>query len=342
MKANRTQVEQALDRADPAIRLYLLHGPDEAASRALAKRLGKALGDDAERIDLTGLALKADPARLADEAAAIALFGGPRYILIDPAGDEMIESAEALIQLAAAGNPVIAIAGTLRKDSKLLKLATAEKAALALASYPPEGREADRLAINMGQEHGLRMRPEIAHRLALASGQDRAVLAQELAKFADFLDATPDAPRDLEHDAVDLLGADSEDADVGTLVQLTLAGDAAGADAELARLAGLGTDAIPIVRAFQRQLLQLAELAAVMAEGNSAETAMGGAAGRAIFWKDKDRITRLLARWRPEAIAKALERMAAAGRLAMRSGGPGQIAVAAEINALARHAARLR
>ena len=44
MKAARGSIGRALDQPDPAIRLYLFHGPDEGQSRALGERLLKALG----------------------------------------------------------------------------------------------------------------------------------------------------------------------------------------------------------------------------------------------------------------------------------------------------------
>ncbi|WP_380873125.1 DNA polymerase III subunit delta [Sphingomonas sp. DBB INV C78] len=342
MKATQRQVEQALDRADPATRFYLLHGPDESASRALAKRIAKPLGADAEKIDLAAGSLKADPALLADEAAAISMFGGPRYIWIDPAGDEILDAVDALLALPQAGNPVVAVAGALRKDSKLLKLATASDAAMAYASYVPEGRDADRIAIALGRDHGLQLRPDVARRLAAAAGNDRAVLEQEIAKFAAFLDAAPERPRELDEDAIDALGADSEEGDLTRLVDAALGGDMAATDAELARLIGIGMDAIPIVRAFQRQLLLLTQLRAEVAEGQSIEAVMAGPSGRAVFWKEKDKVARLLVRWSPQALATALGRMAEAGRMVMRSGGPGGIAVESEIMALARAAHRMR
>ena len=104
MKADAAQVARALDKPDPALRLILLYGPDESGSRALASRVDKALGADAERIDLSGSQLKGDPARLADEAASISLFGGARHIRVDPAGDEAIEAVEALLEAPSAGN----------------------------------------------------------------------------------------------------------------------------------------------------------------------------------------------------------------------------------------------
>lgn len=342
MKASLRQIEQALDRPDPAIRFLLLHGPDESASRALARRMGNALGAEAEKIELTAAILRSDPARLADEAAAFSMFGGPRHVSIDPAGDEILDAVDALLALPQAGNPVVAVAGALRKDSKLLKLATASDAVLAFASYAPEGRDADRLASALGLTHGLRISPEVSRRLAVAAGNDRAVLEQELIKFATYLDASPSTPTELSHDTLDILGADADEGDLTHLLHAALSGDITAADGELSRLLGTGTDLVPIVRAFQRQFLLLMQLRAEVEQGQSVDQAMAGPAGRAVFWKEKDRIGRLVARWTGEALAKAAQRMAQAGRDAMRSGSAGGIGVETEILALARAAQRMR
>lgn len=342
MKASLRQIEQALDQPSPAIRFFLLHGPDESASRAFAQRLARALGADAEKIEIAWGTLKTDPARLADEAAAFSMFGGARHILIDPAADEICEAVDALLALPHAGNPVVAVAGSLRKDSKLLKLATASDAAMAFASYAPEGRDADRLAISMGLAEGLRIAPDVARRLAHAAGNDRAVLAQELAKFACYLDADPASPVVLDHDALDMLGADAEEGDLSHLIDATLGGEIAAANDELSRLLNIGVDSVPIVRAFQRQLLLLIPLRAEVEAGHSVEQAMAGPAGRAVFWKEKERTGRLVSRWTSEGLARALERVATAGREVMRSAGPGGIAIQAEILAMAHAAQRLR
>ena len=52
MKANRAQIERALDSATTDIRAFLLYGPDESQSRDLAARIGRRLGPAAERVDL--------------------------------------------------------------------------------------------------------------------------------------------------------------------------------------------------------------------------------------------------------------------------------------------------
>ena len=78
MKATEARLTAALDRPPADLRLYLLHGSDEATAQAHAARLGRALGQGAERVDLDGATLRGDPARLSDEAAAISLFGDGR------------------------------------------------------------------------------------------------------------------------------------------------------------------------------------------------------------------------------------------------------------------------
>jgi DNA polymerase-3 subunit delta len=229
VKANKQQVERALKHPSADIRFILLYGPDEAGSRALAKTLSAAMGKEAERIDISGSELKADPARLADEAASISLFGGARYVWVEPAGDEAMEAASALIEAPVAGNPVVMVAGALKPASKLLKLALAAPCAMAFASYVPDGRDADKLVMDMGREQGLEMRPDVARRIADAAGGNRGIIAQELSKYAAFADAAPERPQHLDHDAVDAVGAASEEGDLSRMVDSVSGGDAAGA-----------------------------------------------------------------------------------------------------------------
>jgi DNA polymerase-3 subunit delta len=205
VKAKRAEMERAL-RSPSNHRFFLLYGPDDSGSNSLTKVAAAGAGPGAERVELTGAELKADPARLADEAASISVFGGARYIVVQPVGDECLAAVEALLQAPAAGNPVLLVAGALKPASKLLKLALAEPLALALASYAPEGQEAERLVSDMARAEGLTVRSDVARRLAEACAGNRAILALELQKFALYLDAAPERPRPLDHDALDSVG----------------------------------------------------------------------------------------------------------------------------------------
>jgi DNA polymerase-3 subunit delta len=340
VKANRPQIEKAL-RAPAETRFFLFHGPDEAGSRALARRLGEALGKDAERVELTGADLKGDPARLADEAASLSLFGGARYILVERAGEESIPAIEALVDAPAAGNPVAVLAGALRPTAKLLKLALAEPRALAFGSYPPEGRDADHMILEMGRARGLIVRPDVATRIAEACGANRDLAGHELDKFALYLDATPDAPRPLEHDVVEALGTDSEGGDLSRLVEAVADGDADLLQAELLRLAGEGVAGIPLIRALLRRMTLLARLRAEVERGNSPSAVMA-AQGKSLFFKEKDAVGPQLARWRSALLAKSIGRLLEAERQVKASGSVGTVAVDEELFAICRQAARLR
>ncbi len=83
------------------------------------------------------------------------MFGGARWILVEPAGDEIVPALEALLEAPAAGNPVAVVAGALKPASKLLKLALAAPDALAFASYVPDARDADRLVAELARAEGL-------------------------------------------------------------------------------------------------------------------------------------------------------------------------------------------
>ena len=339
MKAARGTIQRSVGQPDPSIRIYLFHGPDDAGSRALAERLRASLG--AEKLAMTGAALKADPAVLAAEAGAISLFGGARLIWVEPAGDEAAESAEALLDAPAVESPVVFIAGALRKTSALLKLAEAHAAALSHASYAPEGREADRMVIDLARGEGLRVDPGLAGRIAAACNANQAILAHELAKFALYLGASPENPAELTHDVVDMLGADSGEGDLMRLGDLALAGRAESLFEELDRLALSPGEAIPVVRALQRRLLQLAGLRAQVEQGKSIDAVMTSM-GKALFWKDKGLMQQLLSSWTAERIGQMLERSSALERTVFFSDEPLVAALEEELVTIARAAQRRR
>ncbi len=122
MKLRPEQVAAKLDRPGPDIRLYLFHGPDTAGAMALAARLAKGVGEGAERVDMDGAMLKSRPGLLADEAASMSLFGDARFIRVTGMGEESVEAVTLLLAAERAGNPVAAIAPTVKGTSKLVKL----------------------------------------------------------------------------------------------------------------------------------------------------------------------------------------------------------------------------
>lgn len=340
--AKSDAIARALDRADPAIRCYLLYGPDRSASRALAARMGKALGADAERIDFEPAQLKADPALLADEAASVSLFGGARWIRVEGAGDECLAAVEALLEAPAAGNPVVLVGGALKKDAKIVKRCDGDAAAMVYASWPPAERDASAIAVELGRAEGLRIDSDIARRLVAASGGDRAVLASEIAKLALYVDAAPDRPREVDHLMIDAVGADSGEADLSRFIDAVTSGNEALLADELARLAHEGQTGITLVRALLRRLLPLAAVRADIdggADPSSAAARHGWGGPRS---KEVQALERDARRWPASRIARAIERVSALNRELTNTAGAGTVAADVEFFTIARQAARRR
>lgn len=302
----------ALARPDPAIRLYVLGGEDESGSRAMQADLAKAMGADAERIDFTPAKLKEDPAALADEAASMSLFGGRRWISItifSGGGDELVPAVENLLAAPAAGNPAVVIGGSLTARSKLVKLAEKHDAAIAVISYPPDARDADRLVAAIAAPLGLKPDREVARAIFDATSGDRGLIAREVEKLALYCDADPaGAPKSADLGDWQAIGADLPEEDVGVAVNIVLGGKLGELPALFATLEATGTSAIPLLRALSRRALQLAELRVGVEGGRSAGQVVE-AAGKAIFWKEKDMIAAQLARWDPPRLARLIERL---------------------------------
>ncbi len=338
MKASRATVGRAVDQPAPAVRFYLFHGPDEAQSRALAARLLEGLG--ASKFALAAGSVKADPAALADEAGALSLFGGKRVDLDRARRRRDRRRGRGPAQLASAESPAVAIAGALRKTSGLLKLAESSPLALAFAAYAPEGAEAERMVADVGRRFGLKIGPPVAARLADSCGNDQAIVAQELQKLALFIDASPQAPKELDHDAIDAVGADLAEGDVLHLADLALAGRVGDLAAELALLSR-GADGIPVVRALQRRLLQLAPARARIERGEAPDAVMTSM-GRSLFWKDKPAVARMLSMWDSKRLATIADRAGELERTLLFSAAPDQEALGEELIAIARAAAGRR
>ena len=334
MKTAKGWPGRALERPDPGVRFYLFYGPDEAGSRALALSLLKGLGN-AEKFVVLGNMVKADPATLADEAGAMALFGGPRAIWVEPAGEEIIEGVSALLEANASESAVIALAGALRKTSGLLKLAEAHPGALAHCSYVPEGQAMERVIADLASAAGLRMDGEVARRVAGAAANNQAIIASELEKFALFLGAGPGEVRVLDHDTLDLLSADAAEADWLKLGDLALSGRMDVLLDTLGRMPAGGNDAVPILRALQRRLLMLAPLRARIERGERLDGVMASM-GKALFWKDKQIVGAMLGKWSAGRLAEAATRVAALERQLMLTRTPGDAALGETLVTLAR------
>ena len=338
MKATKANIARAVDQPDAAVRFYLFHGPDEAQSRALATRLLEGLG--AQRFLIAAGVLKSDPASLADEAGALSLFAGKRALWIEPATRDIESAVAGLLEGPDVESPVVAIAGILTKTSGLLKFAEASPLAVAHAAYAPEGKDAERMVTDVGRRFGLKIGSAVAARLADACGNDQAIVSQELQKLALYIDASPHTPKELDHGAIDDVGAVGGESDFQRLGDLALAGDIEALRDELVRLPSGGNEGIPVVRSLQRRLLMLAPARARIERGERIDAVMASL-GRSLFWKDKAKVQQMLQKWSADDLATVADRTGKLERSLIFTSAPEREAFGEELFAIARKARSL-
>jgi DNA polymerase-3 subunit delta len=123
------------------------------------------------------------------------------------------------------------------------------------------------------------------------------------------------------------------------LGDLALAGDLTRLSHEL-DVSAADADPITVLRALQRRLLMLAPIRSNVDRGARPHDAVTSA-GKAVFFKEKELVMRLVSLWDSEALARALERSGALERRLMSADSPplGE-ALEEELVAIARTARR--
>lgn len=342
MKADARSIERAVARPPADLRVLLLYGPDEAGSNALCAKFAAAMGDCATRIDIDSATLKEDPARLADEAASFSMFGDRQWVRVGPAGEEALSGVAAVLDAPQAGNPVVVLAGALKKTSKLLALCLSHPAALAFASYAPEGMRADQLARDMGAALGLKIDADLAHRLVDCCGGDRALLRGELTKLALYHDASPETPVAASHEAFSMLAAEAVDHDVFAVVHATLTGDVDALRSGIARVNIGGGRMAGVLRLIIGRTIRLAAIRAALDRGVDSGRAFA-TGGPPMFDRARKQVEAELARWTASGLSRAVGRLLEAERASrLAVAGSADTVIAQELLMIARQAAKGR
>jgi DNA polymerase-3 subunit delta len=319
MKIESRSIERFLKAPDPAIRAILVYGPDEGLVREraelLARNVVKDLGDPFRVGELTGAMIEDDPARLADEAAAIAFGGGRRVVRARSCGNGTASAFKSLLAAFPGDTLVVVEGGDLDGRSALRKLFDAAENAAALACYAQEGPELARTIRTILQEERVNANDDTLAYLAQRLGADRAVTRSELGKLATYVGAGGEASLE---DARAVIG-DAADIDLDDVLRATTSGDAAALFRALDRLGGEGTSAITVLRAAQRHFTRLHLCAGYVAAGEDSRSAMAKLRPP-VFWKEQNAFQDALRRFPEPLLARVLSALIDA-EIAAKSGG---------------------
>ena len=255
-----SDIEAFLKSPDPAIRLVLFHGSDKGLVRERADRVAKSVvpdpADPFRIARLTGANLADDPARLADEAAAIAMGGGRRVLRITEIGDRQAKALGGFLAAPMGDALLVAEADALPASSTLRKAIEAAKNAVAMPCYPDEEWALEKVIAETLAQFGLAADDAATAYLVDHLGGDRLLTRRELEKLALYAGERGKSQAITLEEAAASVG-DTAGLTYDDLCAAIAGGDRAMADRCVIRLQAEGEAPVAILRIVSRHFQRL-------------------------------------------------------------------------------------
>jgi DNA polymerase-3 subunit delta len=339
---NARDADRLVAEPPAGIGAYLVYGPDEGLVAERAARIAAATADPADPFSLIRMeaaAVSADPARLADEAYAVSMFGGRRAIHLRDAGSRA-GIAAILAPLLASPPPettLVVEAGNLQKSNPLRTLFERDRVARAIPCYADDQRTLAALVDEEVRAHGLAISAPARSMLVSHLGGDRLLSRAEIRKLCLYALSTGTIGVD------DVLATvvDAGAIAVDDIVDATATGDMAGLVTALRRAAREGLEAGMIAGAVLRHFQALELARAQVDAGKSPHEAMEQMRPP-VFFKRRDAVIRAIAAWTSGEIVRVQARLAVTARDARLGGALGHDILGEALLAMAGWAARRR
>lgn len=308
-----SDIDAYIRAAAPARSIALVYGADAGLVSERVEAILRVSIDPSDPFALVRLAgdeLAADPARLADEAQAIPMFGGPRLVLIRAGARSFLASVENLITAAAIQCRIIIEAGDLARTAPLRVLAERSDKIAALPCYADTDRDLGALVDEEMRQAGLRLSPDARNALLPLLGSDRRASRNELRKLALYAQGQ----ETVELDAVLAVVADASALAVDAVVDAAFQGRPREMEANLSKALAAGTSAGTLLSAALRHVAALHRMRLSVDSG----TAPADAIGPQIFFRRKPTVEAALRAWSSRRLLEAydsLAQMAARARI---------------------------
>lgn len=330
---------------DPKIRAVLIYGPDAGLVRERLNIMTKAVAgsvDDAFRVGEIGAdVLDDDPARLHDEAAALALTGGRRVVRIRDAGERLGELFESFLEAAALKSAlgdslVIVTSGELSPRSKLRLAFEQSPSGAALPCYADSSESLDGIIRAALKNAGLQITPDALSWLSDRLGGDRELSRRELEKLILYMgaDTKKSGGTITADDALACIG-DTAALGLDDLIYALGDGDQATMQRVFGRLAAEGISPVSILTSVARHFMRLHETRGRMSGGKSADQA-AMMLRPPVFFKFKERFLGQVRRWNEILLARGLEILMEAEMAAKSTDIPTEAAVERALMQLAQ------
>jgi len=275
MKITAGKADGFIKNPPAGVRCILIYGPDQGLvferSKAIASNILEDLNDPFNSVILQASDVKSDPARIADEAAALSMMGGQRFIRIQDATDALSATFKGYLA-DPMGDAMIVLEGSdLGPRSSLRKLFEADKTiAAALPCYGDEGRNLSDVVRETLQKHGLQADRDAMGYLLNHLGSDRQVSRGELEKLAIYMGSETNVTQDHAMACIGDSGAFSLD----NVIYACANGDHPALETALLRCFDEGNQPIMIFRMLARHFHKLHLAKGATQKGSSIEQAM--------------------------------------------------------------------
>ncbi len=305
-----SDADAALRRIEPRIAVVLIYGPDSGLVAERARRLAEATvadpSDPFQLVKLDGDSIASDPARLADEAGTIGLFGGKRAIWVRPTSKNLAPAIEAV--LAAPGEDALVVieAGDLNKTSPLRTLCEKSPRALAVPCYSDSDADIGTVIDNSFRQAGLTVTRDVRAVLIDSLGGDRLATRGEIDKLILYCHGR----QEVTTDDLDAVLSDVSGLAVDQVVDAAFSGSSADADGAYRRLLQEGSHPSVILGALLRHAMALLPFRSEVETGTPPGIALQ--AWRGLHFKRKRAVEGHLSAWRVEALISHVERIQAA------------------------------
>jgi DNA polymerase-3 subunit delta len=209
--------------------------------------------------------------------------------------------------------------------------------------YPPDLATITGEVRRMAAAAGLRLGGDLAERMARAAGLDVRLAQSEVTKLALYLDASPQAPRNADEEALDAIGAKTDEDGFMPLVNAVLSGEVTRLSGELKRMREISLNPVGVLLAMERRAAQLAQLAAKLGPGRRVGDLLE-AEQRAhrVFFRDRRDLGVQLERWKGPHLERLVQRLADLHRALLGNSQAAELLLAQELAQIARQAAARR
>lgn len=348
MKISPRDIDARIAKPDPALKGYLIFGPDRGLVHERANALAKSVLDDPDDpfalTQLTEEDLKADPAALADAMAAMSLTGGARLVRVRLTGETgngpVCEIVAGLEDGSLRAEAILIVeSGDLQTRGKLRKTFEPAKAAATMACYADSTASLAQLAEDMLGHEGLTLSQDARTAWLPRLEGDRAMARMEIEKLILYkgLASQRDGENSVEIADIEAISADAGDAALDAVIGPVMNGVVVAADDAYHRAINGGMSPVAILRALQRRIDQIDN---VQSAGGSDQAIMRSGAPR--FGPQAAEFRTQLGMWRGRRLDAARQLAFDTERGVKRSGAPAEALVGELVLRLARGAARMR